>query len=158
MLDALHFCHVCKSVCFCLNQKLVVSLVPRVLTPVTHVTPPLDRPTSGYKFSSVGNYIQSSKVSLHVRLKDGHYPDEMPANQMPDAWGDQDAWCPDERPPWIDELPVNSDGSPRWDLVEPWPQGRRSLDQMEDPWLTGLIRWVHAEVGNSATTVLRAQQ
>ena len=85
MLDALHFCHVCKSVCFCLNQKLVVSLVPRVLTPVTHVTPPLDRPTSGYKFSSVGNYIQSSKVSLHVRLKDGHYPDEMPASQMPDA-------------------------------------------------------------------------
>ena len=55
-----------------------MSLVPRVLTQVTHVTPPLDRPTSGYKFSSVGNYIQSSKVSLHVRLKDGHYPDEMP--------------------------------------------------------------------------------
>ena len=63
----------------------MVSLVPRVLTQVTHVTPPLDRPTSGYKFSSVGNYIQSSKVSLHVRLKDGHYPDEMPASQMPDA-------------------------------------------------------------------------
>ena len=93
MLDASYFCHVCKSVCFCLNQKLVVSLVPRVLTPVIHVSPPLDTPTSGYKFSSVGNYDQSSKVSLQVRLK----------TRWPLPWWDAsqpDAWCSDERPPY----------------------------------------------------------
>ena len=135
MLDALYFCHVCKSVCFCLNQTGDGPTSKGFDPSDSGHLYPGHTLTSVYKFISVGTYDQSSKDSLQVRLKPGPTT-LMRCYHGKDAWGPKmpDALMRGHHT--MGKMPVGTN-SCHATMENPWPLGDASQPDarcLREPW------------------------